>query len=91
MTWGKKPPASSVRSRKPKRDAIEALRILAGCADGSTEAALVACGIKPATLAQLVRQGKVRTWEQRFHKPAIVVRWYGVPVENGQSKAGDHL
>src|SRR5262249_50826288 len=75
-TFGKKPPARSVRSRKQRPDALEALRILAGCAQGATEAALAANGITRATLAQLVRQGKVRTWEERFHKPDITVRWY---------------
>jgi hypothetical protein len=60
----------------PTRAEKEALRILAGCADGSTEAALAACGVKPATLDALVRAGLARTWVQRLHHPRVDVRWF---------------
>jgi len=54
----------------------DAVRILRGCAQGATEASLLGMGIELDTLTQLVRAGRVRTWEERLHKPDITVRWY---------------
>jgi len=65
----------------PTRSEKTALRILAGCAAGSTEAALAANGIKRATLDALVNAGMARTWVQHLHKPPIDVRWYALVTE----------
>jgi len=54
----------------------EALRILAGCDRGATEAMLVLQGVDLATLERLVQAGEVRTWVQRLQTPRIDVRWY---------------
>jgi len=60
-----------------------ALRILAGCQQGATEAALIAAGVKPATLAALLRAGKVSTWTEELYKPRVTVRWYSLARDTG--------
>ena len=55
-----------------------ALRILAGCEQGSTEAALAASGVNRKTLDALVRAGQVRTWTEQLAKPRIEVRWFAL-------------
>jgi len=55
-----------------------AVRILAGCAAGATEASLKACGVKPATLERLMHAGIVRSWLRELAKPKISVRWYAL-------------
>jgi hypothetical protein len=58
-----------------------ALRILAGCQQGSTEAALLGQGVKLATLTALTRAGKVSTWIEEKYRPRITVRWYALARE----------
>jgi hypothetical protein len=53
----KRPLAPSVRMRGGWKSGRQALELLASSSDGSTEAALLAQGFKPDTLAILVRAG----------------------------------
>jgi len=55
----------------------EALRILAGCPSGATEASLLPFGITRAALDALVAEGKITARTERLHKPAgLVVTWF---------------
>jgi len=73
---------SMIRRQSPRRDRQlarkEAFSILAGCANGATEASLAACGVDREVLDQLVRRGHVRTWMQELHTPRVSVKWYAI-------------
>ncbi|MBO0715718.1 MAG: hypothetical protein J2P55_00075 [Rhizobiales bacterium] len=63
----------------PTKAEKEALRILAGCERGATEAALAANGIKRATLDNLVRAGLIATRVADMAHPKIKVTWFYIP------------
>jgi hypothetical protein len=86
----KKPPAPSVRSRAEARWSPRyALKLLADCRDGCTEALMSAHGYSPAALADLVGAGLAAVHVERWRAGAewLEVRRFQI-TEAGRQALG---